>query len=119
MPSNLGLYPFTPVGTTAPGFTMTIGDTSSAVALESTSVREWDHPGGRTVRISSQAPGSTDFYVRFANSSTQTVTASNGMLILGGTVEVMSLPRPSLTHIVAISTATGTMDVNVTLGYGQ
>ncbi len=69
------------------------------------------------MRISSV--GTTDFYVRFADSSTQTVADTNGMLILGGTVEVMALPRPNLTHIVAITTVGGSMGVNVTLGYGQ
>lgn len=103
---------FTPVNSTVPSFNISVTNASSANALESTGVRQWAGPGGRSVRIS--AKESFDYYVQFGTSSVVASTLS--MLFLGGTVEIPSPIQPSYTHIAMYSSTDIT--VNVTLGYG-
>ena len=103
---------FEAVNSTAPAFNVSVTNTSTANALESSGAREWDGPGSRTIRlVSGQA---TDYYVQFGTSSVVASTLS--MLFLGGTVEIPSPIRPGFTHIAMYSSTD--MTVNVTIGYG-
>lgn len=129
---NLALRPFKHIDSSqescAPSMVMTVNASSSNISLESCSTvgRVWAHPPGRTVRIASIA--GDDFHVAFGT-STLTIGASssgngtggngssNGMLVLGGTVEVFHLPRPNFSYMAARSSTDVTL--NITLGYGN
>ena len=103
---------FEAINSTAPAFNVSVTNTSTANALESTGSREWDGPGSRTIRLASGT--AADYYVQFGNSSVVASTLS--MLFLGGTVEIPSPIKPGNTHIAMYSSTDIT--VNVTLGYG-
>ncbi len=109
-------WAFKPVtGTTAPSFQVTaLGAASTANAFESTALnRVWQGPSNRAVRLASQlAP---DFYVNFGSSGI-VASSSDGILVLGGTVEEFYL-EPDWEYISIIG-ATTDVTVNVTPGYG-
>lgn len=104
---------FQPISSTAPGFELSFDNTATNAALESTSIREWRGGGGRMIHIASIR--SDSFHVAFGNSDV-TVGASNGILILGRTVEKLLVPKPAYTHIACRSSTDVT--VNFSLGYG-
>ncbi len=101
---------------TAPSFN--VGSTtvfaSTTNTFESTGVREWLSPN-RAARFSEAA--GIDYYLRLGGSGV-TVSSTNGMLMLGGTVEVFSIEGGN-THFatLSVSTSTGAV-INVTLGHG-
>jgi len=107
--------PFEAVMSTAPSFQVSITSASTTNALESTSVREWDGAGGRSIRVSSLT-GSGDFHFVLGDSAV-TCSSNTTIQMLGGTVEVWSQIKPSHTHIAMYSSTDVT--ANVTLGYGQ
>ena len=106
--------PFSPIVSTAPGFSVSFDSTSTIFALESTSLREWSGPSGRAIRVSSIA--SDDFHINFGTSDI-VAASSDSVLVLGGTVETFLPGKPSYTHIACVSSTNAT--VNVVLGYGQ
>jgi len=112
--SNRFLHTFTPIGSTAPGFSATVDNTSATFPLEVSSLREWAGPTSRTIRVTSA--GSNDFHMAIG-SSTIVVSSSEHMRILGGTVEVFHQFRPSDTFISFVSSTD--VVVNCTLGYGN
>ncbi len=113
MPSRFQ-FPFHAIESTAPAFEAVINDTSSAVALESTGLREWGSPLGRVVRFATRT--ADDYLVSFGDSGAE-ANSSDSMLMLGGTVEVINLTRPTVTHIALVSSTDVT--VSVVLGHGQ
>lgn len=105
--------PFTPVNSSGPGMLCEVTATSVRYALESTTLnRTWQQPSNRAVRLACST--ADDYYVNFG-SSTVMCESTNGMLILGGSVETFFL-APAQTYI-AFAGATG-FNVSVTLGYG-
>lgn len=107
---------FRQVDSTAPGFQVSVSSTSQAVAIESTALnRNWDGPTGHSIRISSLT-GSGDFYIAFG-SSTISVGTTNGMQMIGGTVEMWNEIKPSHGYIAFYSSTDVT--ANVSIGYGQ
>jgi len=113
MPSKFS-FAFHTIESTAPSFEVTINDTSSAVALESSGLREWGTPANRVVRFATRT--ADDYLVKFGDSNAVAVS-SDSMLMLGGTVEVHQLTRPSVTHIALVSSTDVT--ISCTLGYGN
>ncbi len=102
--------------TTAPSFNAVFDNTSEIFPFQSTGLREWDGPGSRSVRLAALSTAGADCY--FAIGSSDIVANSTeSLLLLAGTVEVFSLPRPSNTHICFVSSTDVT--VNVTPGYGN
>lgn len=114
---NRSEKPFTPVDSTAPSFEVESSATSVATALESTAVnRYWRHgPGSRAIRL---ATGSSNDYYYSLGSSLAVAASSDSVLMLGGTVEIFTPVKASVTHIALITTGS-TATVNITLGYGQ
>jgi hypothetical protein len=110
-------YPFMPVNSTAPAFHISITSTTggSIVALESTGVREWQGPGGRSIRVSSRS-SDPEFHIAFGTSNL-VCTSSGTMEMGGGAFTEYFRVQPSYTHVAALSTA-GSFDINITLGYG-
>lgn len=110
-----GLEGFQPIISTAPSFQSTsVANVSTAIALEATSVREWQSPGGRSIRIFSQdAP---HYHVALGDSNI-VAAASHSIMINGGDQVILKVPKPSYTHFAAISSTD--LTVNVTLGYGR
>lgn len=105
--------PFQPVNSSAPGFNMTVNDTSTNVALQSTSVREWTGPSG-SVRLANNS--TADCHWRFC-SSTGVTSSTGGVLLLGNTVEIFTPVRGTgQSHLAAVATTDFTL--NITLGYG-
>lgn len=107
--------PFYPVPSTAPSFLATLSTVSSAQAMESTSVRDWQGPTGRSVRLSETS--GVDYNVQIGTSDV-VVTSTASMLILGGVVEVFRV-NPGQTHIALMTQSTQISNVNITLGYGR
>ncbi len=109
---------FQPIrGSTAPSFNSTTNTASSANALQSTGLREWDMgPSGRSVRFAESS--GVDYFVNFGDSGI-VAASSDSMKVLGGAVEIFRI-QPGQTHVairsVDGSTAAG---VNITLGYGR
>ena len=112
--SQRHLLPFNQIVSTAPSFEATLDNTSSALALESTSLREWRGPTGRAVRLATRT--ADDYSVNFGDSDI-VAASSDSILVLGGTVELFHPVKPSYTHIAIVSSTDVT--VNVTLGYGH
>ena len=114
MSGTLYSTPFAPIrNSSAPAFN--IGATSSGIiALEATGTREWAYPSGRTVRLASIA--GDDFFVLFSSDTALAIGSTNGMLVLGGTVELFRV-QPAQTHMAFKSSTDVT--INVTLGTGQ
>ena len=106
-------FPFHPIESTAPSFEVTFDNTSTTVFLESTGLREWGSPLGRVVRFATRT--ADDYLVSFG-SSLAVAASSDSMLLLGGTVEVINLTRPSVNSI-ALQSSTDVV-LNVTLGFG-
>lgn len=105
--------PFQIVNSTDPGFNSTSGS-SAQYALQSTAInRYWQVPSNRAVRVSSIA--GDDYYLVFGSSLTAVCGTTNGILLLGGTVESFYV-RPDQTYV-AIKSSTD-VTVNFTLGYG-
>ncbi len=116
MPLTRFSTPFKPVtGTTAPSFnTGTVDSTSLSFALQSTALgRVWQGPSNRAVRLASIA--AADYSVAFSSSSGIVASSSEGLTVLGGTVEVFAIP-PDV-EFLAIASSTD-VAVNVTPGYG-
>ncbi|HDZ73728.1 MAG TPA: hypothetical protein ENH55_13365 [Aurantimonas coralicida] len=113
MPSRFQL-PFHPIASTAPSFEATFDNTSTSLALQSTSLREWAGPTNRSVRLATRT--ADDYLVAFGTSDITLGGSSDAMLVLGGTVEVFHPILPSHTHIAMQSSTDVT--ANVTLGYG-
>ena len=113
MPSKFQ-FAFHAIESTAPAFEAVIDDTSSAVALESAGLREWGSPLGRVVRFATRT--ADDYLVSFGGSGAE-ANSSDSMLMLGGTVEVINLQRPTVTHIALVSSTD--VVVNICLGHGQ
>lgn len=89
--------------------------TAARYTLESTGVRDWSGPGGRSVRMVSL--GSTNpFYYKFGGSAV-TVGSSDGTLVIGGESVVVPV-QPSWSHVAMVSSTT-VLAVNVTIGYGR
>jgi hypothetical protein len=99
-----------PVDSTTPSFASTLGS-SGVYQIESTSVRKWQGPSNRSIRVASLA--SDDFYIAFGTSLIAPSTLS--MLLLGGTIEAFYL-TPSQTFV-AVKSSTDVI-VNFTPGYG-
>lgn len=112
--ANRFLQAFTPISSTLPSFDVFIDSTSVATALESTSIREWAGPTGRSIRISTIT--ADDFRMQLGSTLAAASTAGS-MLMLGGTVEVIRQLRVQDTNI-AFHSSTD-VNINVTLGYGQ
>ena len=106
-------FAFHAIESTAPSFELTVDDTSSAVALESTG-REWGSPLGRVVRFASRT--ADDYLVKFGDANA-VAASTDTMLMLGGTVEVINLTRPTVTHIALVSSTD--VVINICLGHGQ
>lgn len=115
------LQPFQPIReSTSPAFLTTAGNASVTYGLEasalnaegSTNVRKWDYPTSRAIRIASIA--GDDFYVTLGSSDISTAIGT-GMLVLGGTAEILRV-QPNQTSI-AIASSTDVV-ANITLGYG-
>ena len=117
MPSRAEL-PFAPVDfpstSPSPSFNIAFPGASTANALESTGLRQWNGPTGRAVRLAET--GGVDVYINFGTSDV-VAASTNSMMMLGNTVEVFSRVRPGMTHIAVFSSTSGSL--NVTLGYGQ
>ena len=107
-------FPFHPIESTAPAFEQFVDSTAVVVALESTGLREWGSPLGRVVRFATRT--ADDYLVSFGGSGAD-ANSSDSMLMLGGTVEVINLQRPTVTHI-ALKSSTDTT-ISVTLGFGS
>ena len=119
--SQRQFLPFQQIRSTAPGFQTTSDSTSQAFALETTSIREFQGPFNRSVRVSGGAVGndgatSADFDIAFGEDSAIKANSTDGMRILGGTVELFHV-HPSITHVAVISSTT--VNVNFALGYGS
>jgi hypothetical protein len=98
---------------TAPAFQSTASDTAVLLALESTSLREWQFATSRAVRLAEKT--GADYYVKFGTSDV-VAASTNSMLILGGTVEAHRVDTGQ-THISLYSSTDVT--VNICLGTGQ
>ena len=111
---NIYQRPFHQIeNSTNPAFSSTLGS-SELYALQSTALnRFWATPNGRTVRVASLA--SDDYYLNFG-SSLITVGTTNGVLVLGGTVELFGVVPGQ--DYVAVKSSTDVI-VNFTLGLGQ
>lgn len=104
--------PFQPVGSSHQSFSAAVAGETSAVALQSTGLREWYGPM-RTVRLCET--GGIDYNVAFGSSLAQALS-TDSMFLLGNTVEIFQV-APSVTHIAFYSSTSTT--VNVTLGTGH
>ena len=120
--SNLFIHPFQPISeSTSPAFDASADDTSRTVGIEAsadsaigaTNVRKWDYPTSRVIRIASKA--GDDFTVALGTSDI-TAAPGLGMLVLGGTAELIKV-QPHQTAL-AIASSTDVV-VNVCLGYGN
>ena len=112
MPSLFEL-PFQPISnSTAPAFNSSALTAAALYAIESTSLREWQFPTSRSLRIAEMS--GADYYIK-TGSSDSVAASTNSMLMLGRSVEVIRLDQKD-THISIMSSTTVT--VNVTLGYG-
>lgn len=113
--ASRAITPFQHIESTAPGFIVTSSSSNSfAYALQSTGLREWSGPHSRSVRMASQ--GAADHYIAFG-STLAVANSTDGMLVLGQTVEIFTPIRPGVTHIAVIGSSTSA-DLNITLGYG-
>ena len=113
MPNRFEL-PFHPIDSSDTSFEVVLTEANSTTNfLESTGVREWSGPGSRVVRFATRT--ADDYVVKFG-SSLATAASSNSMLMLGGTVEVITLSRPSINSI-ALQSSTD-ITVNLSIGYG-
>ncbi len=109
-------FPFHPIESTAPSFEVTIDDTSSAVSIESSGLREWGSPGSRVIRFSTRT--ADDYLISFGTTAAAPVASSSeSILMLGGTVEVLNPIRPSITQIAFVSSTD--VVINCTLGFGS
>lgn len=111
--------PFRPLpGSSGASFNCAAAATSSGLlALESTALnRAWNAagigPAGRAIRIAS---GAADEFSIKLGSSTIDAASSDGMLILGGTVEEFAI-QPNQTYI-SFKSSTDVL-FNITLGTG-
>jgi hypothetical protein len=104
--------PFVWVDGTAPSFNVVATTPSAVYALESSGIREWSGPGGRSLRFACST--AADYHIQYG--STLAVASTDTPLMLGGTVEIPAPIRPGHTHIAFWSSTDVT--VNVTLGYG-
>lgn len=105
---------FSPIVSTAPGFSVSFDNTSTNFALQSTSLREWAGPASRAVRLT--APAANDFHINFGTSDI-VAASSDSILILGGTVEIFTPVKPTYTHIACVSSTS--IVLNIVLGTGQ
>ena len=114
MMPNLFLLPFQALkNSTAPSFESTASTTAVLLALESTSVREWQFPTSRAVRLAEKT--GADYYVKFGTSDV-VAASTNSMLALGGTVELHRI-EAGQSHMSLYSSTDVT--VNITLGTGS
>ena len=103
-------------GTTAPSFSSTLGSTSQGYALEASTLgRLWQGPTNRSVRLATIG-SSGCYWVAFGTSTIQVGGATDGILILGGTVESFGLDPGQSWLAIASSTS---VSVNITPGYGS
>ena len=109
--SALYEYAFQPVNSTAPGFNSSSTSTTT-LAFEST-VRSWQYPTSRVVRIASKA--ADDFFVNFGSTAVG-ASVTDGMLILGGTAEIFRVT--SVQTNIGIASSTDVV-INVTIGTGR
>lgn len=109
---NRSEWPFTPITSSAPSFN---ASASGTVYLFESTIRKWQGPGGRAVRLSvkSTQPPVT---VGFGSSGEVAAVAGSDIVVLNGTVEVFGL-QPGWNSMM-ISATTDAI-VNVTPGYGQ
>lgn len=111
---NLFLLPFQALkNSTAPSFQSTADNTAVLLALESTSVREWQFPTSRVVRLATKA--ADDYYVKFGTSDV-VAASTNSILMLGGTVELHRV-EAGQSHMSVVSSTDVT--INITLGVGS
>lgn len=109
-------FPFHHIASTSPSFEVSLtGADSTANALQSTGLREWSGPSSRAVRFATRT--ADDYLAVFGTSDINVGGSTDGMLILGGTVEVIQPTSPRFTHI-ALQSSTD-VTINITLGYGQ
>lgn len=98
------------INSTAPGFLVSVTSTSSLTSIDSSA---WQGPSRRTLRVASL--GAAAVYLNLG-SSTITVASSDGVLVLGGSVEAFHLDSGD--RYVAFIAATATaVTVNCALGY--
>lgn len=102
---------FTPANPAFPSVSIGVTSVPQVFRLES-AFADFDRKDGRVVRLASCCP--IDFCVAFGGDDVP-VTAANGMLVLGGTVEAFGVGENE-THMAIVSTEPTT--VNVTIGYG-
>jgi len=104
--------PFGFTNSTDPGFNTALAS-SGLVVLESTSInRRWQGPSNRAIRVAAIA--SDDFYIN-VGTSLITCGTTNGVLILGGTVESFYL-QPKDAYVCWKSSTD--VSFNITIGYG-
>lgn len=87
---------------------ITFDNTSTNLHL--TPIYDFATVGRRAVRLSSKA--GDDYYVAFG-SSTVVTASSNGMLVLGGAIEVFRQPRPQDTYMAFWSSTDVTASVSI------
>lgn len=102
------------MNSTVPSFDSTLGSANALYLLEST-LRKWQGPGGRAVRLSIKSTAGPAS-VAFGSSGNVAAVAGSAVIVLQGTAEVFGL-QPSW-NTMAVVSSTDTV-VNVTLGYGQ
>lgn len=93
-----------------------LGATSFGYALQSTGVREWLTPTNRTVVLAGN-PTNAPFYANFG-SSTVSVGASNGHLVVNGGPRCFSITGTTRQSYVALVSST-TVTVSIELGHGK
>lgn len=113
--SNRFNQPFYPISSTEPALSAVLTTASVSYPLESTG-REWQGPTSRSLRISESS--GVDFRLQLGGSSDVVATSSGSMLILGGAVEVFSVPA-TFSHLAIYTSSTRTSTPSFTLGYGK
>lgn len=93
-----------------------LGATSFGYALQSTGLREWQIATNRTVVLSG-IPANAPFFAKFG-SSTVSVGASNGHLVVNGGPRAFAVYGTSRASYVALVSST-TVTVSVELGHGK
>lgn len=118
MPSRYELA-FQPVRnssqSSAPAFDVTLSTASTANALQSSGVREWDGPSGRAVRFAETS--GVDYRVAFGSSTIVAGTTGN-TLVLGGAAEAFYI-QPGQTYVAIMTTSTQISAVNIAIGFGR
>ena len=99
--ANRFLQAFTPINSTLPSFDVFIDSTSVATALESTGVRDWAGPTGRSIRISTIT--ADDFRMQLG--STLAAAEANGLMSIGTEInpEYFNIARTAVPELAALA----------------